>query len=264
MGRPARRRKGARGRLPVVSHSALVSVGTKPKGTVMADDLNSLLATQGPQPGRPLLGLTVLVVEDSRFACEALRLMCLRSGARIRRADCLRSARRHLQTYRPTAVIIDAGLPDGSGIGLIGELADSQPRVPALIGTSGDSAQRAAALAAGADGFLDKPVESLAAFQATILCALSPDHAPPVTLAEPIRPDRTALRDDLQHAAALLADVGDDQHLDYVARFLRGIALSAHDRPLADAALRLAADGRAGIDRISGLVRDRLAVPAGF
>ena len=36
---------------------------------------------------RPMIGLTILVVEDSRFACEALRIFCLRSGARIRRSD---------------------------------------------------------------------------------------------------------------------------------------------------------------------------------
>ena len=43
-----------------------------------------------PTANRPLLGLTVLVIEDSKFACEAMRLLCLRSGERIRRADSLR------------------------------------------------------------------------------------------------------------------------------------------------------------------------------
>ena len=86
-----------------------------------------------PTADRPLLGLTVLVIEDSRFACEAMRLLCLRSGARIRRADSLRAARRHLQVYRPSIVIADLGLPDGNGIDLIAELAQSQPRVDALL-----------------------------------------------------------------------------------------------------------------------------------
>ena len=79
------------------------------------DDLEDLEPTPAPAPSadRPLLGLTILVVEDSRFACEAMRLLCLRSGARIRRADCLRSARRHLRVYRPSVVVVDLGLPDG-------------------------------------------------------------------------------------------------------------------------------------------------------
>lgn len=231
----------------------------------MSDDLADFIAARGPQPGRPLLGLTVLVVEDSRFACEAIRLLCLRSGARIRRADCLRSARRHLQTYRPTIVIVDLGLPDGSGSELIGELARVIPRVPVLLGSSGDSGLERLALEAGADGFLAKPIESLARFQATILRALPP--GPPVQIAhgsDRVEPDRIALRDDLTHAAELLGAAPDDAGLAYVAQFLSGIAASAHDRPLEDAAHALARDHLLGLPKVSGMLRDRLASGAVF
>ena len=125
-----------------------------------------------PTATRPLLGLTILVVEDSRFASEAMRLLCLRSGARIRRADCLKSARRHLQVYRPSVVIIDLGLPDGSGVDLITELGEKSPRVSVILGTSGDDFGEESAIAAGADGFLSKPVTSLASFQQTLLALL--------------------------------------------------------------------------------------------
>ncbi len=102
----------------------------------MTDDLSQLLSNH-PSPDRPLAGRTVLLVEDSRFASEAIRLLCLRSGARIRRADCLTAARRHLAVYRPSVVIVDMGLPDGSGAELIEELARATPRVPVILGTSG-------------------------------------------------------------------------------------------------------------------------------
>ena len=115
-----------------------------------------------PTANRPLLGLTVLVIEDSKFACEAMRLLCLRSGARIRRADSLRSARRHLQVYRPSVAIIDLGLPDGSGEDLIKDLVEDTSRPLIVLGTSGDPHSRDTAMTAGADGFLAKPIRTRA------------------------------------------------------------------------------------------------------
>lgn len=93
----------------------------------MPEELGYLAMNVKATAVRPLLGLTVLVVEDSRFASEALRLLCIRSGARIRRADSLGAAHRHLKVYRPAVVIVDLGLPDGSGIELIEEFAQQDP-----------------------------------------------------------------------------------------------------------------------------------------
>lgn len=221
---------------------------------------------QAQLPGRPLSGLTVLVVEDSRFASEAMRLLCLRSGARIRRADCLRAAMRHLQTYRPNVVLVDMGLPDGNGADLIARISALRDQAPLVLGISGDPDMRETALKAGAAGFLAKPFESLALFQHTILSALPRGEAPggPRLLPDDmVTPDRAALREDLAQVADMLAGAGGNVSLDYIARFLAGIARSAHDAPLADAAAALARDcGRgavADLTGISGMVHARLA-----
>ncbi|MFV0360087.1 response regulator [Tropicimonas sp.] len=210
----------------------------------MADDLSRIMMTRRPTADRPLLGLTVLVVEDSRFACEALRLMCLRSGARIRRADCLASARRHLTLYMPTVVIVDFGLPDGTGTDLIGELALAEPRVPVLLGSSGDMAAEKPILTAGADGFLAKPVASVAAFQQAILAHLPAElrsFGPRPIPIDQVVPDRLALKDDLKHAARVLSGSKDNRTVKYVAQFLSSLATSSGDDGLARAATRFAA-----------------------
>lgn len=220
-----------------------------------------------PTANRPLLGLTVLVIEDSRFACEAMRLLCLRSGARIRRADSLRSARRHLQVYRPSVAIIDLGLPDGNGVDLIKDLVDNSPRPQVVLGTSGDPFSREAALEAGADGFLAKPVTSLATFQEVILANLPSErrpNGPRVITDETIRPDPIAYQDDMAHVADVLEASNDERTIDYVAQFLGGVARSAKDHGLLKATEDLVARRDAGEStssetaRIVGLIQQRL------
>ena len=231
------------------------------------NELEYISLTPTPTALRPLLGLTILVVEDSRYACDAMRLLCLRSGARIRRADCLRSARRHLQVYRPSAVIIDLGLPDGSGAELIHELANADQRIPAILGVSGDDMNEAVPLAAGADGFLSKPLAALAEFQTSILQAI-PEEMRPSGLRtitdEVVDPDPLAYRDDMAHASEMLSGFADLKTLQYVAQFLQGVAKSAKDEQLGRAAGKLVYAGAEGNTvhshhaRLAGLVRERM------
>ncbi len=233
----------------------------------MPETLEDFLMTRPPTAERPLLGQTLLVVEDSRFACEALRLICQRSGARIRRADSLKSASRHLCTYRPGIVLVDVGLPDGSGLDLIRTLAKSDPRIPLIMAMSGDDSIADKARQAGADAFLAKPITSISAFQSAILSNL-PAEARPTGLREvctdEVAPDRIALRDDLAFAADLLAPEPDQQTLEYLTNFLLGIAKSAEDRDLRDVVSDVAASCNGGppsaavVQRLRKLVSERL------
>ena len=232
------------------------------------DTTQSLFIQRPMTSQRPLLGVTTLVIEDSRFASEAIRLLCLRSGARIRRADSLAHAERHLQVYRPGVLIVDLGLPDGSGLDLIERLAKASPRVDVILGTSGDDGAEAAALAAGADGFMAKPVVSLAAFQDMILRHL-PRHTRPRGLRlvqdERVEPDIIAYHDDLTHVATVLDGDTAPETIDYVTQFLGGVARSAADRDMGLAVDRLAARRAAGgplggtLTSLTALVEQRLA-----
>ncbi len=213
----------------------------------------SAFLTRGPLP---LHGLTLLAVEDSRFASEALRLLCQRSGARLRRADSLRGADAHLRLYRPDVVLIDLGLPDGRGDVLIRDLAAQRPRAGIIIGTSGDPAGQNAAMAAGAHGYLEKPIASLAAFQSAILRHLPDRHMVAGDDDGSVAPDMMALCDDLKRAATLAAGDGDAATRRYLAGFVAGVAHSTQDAALAAAATAVG-DG-AEMASLSHLLRDRI------
>ena len=208
----------------------------------------------------PLRGLTLLAVEDSRFASDALRLICQRTGARLRRAETLAAARAHLRTYRPDVAIVDLGLPDGNGLGLIAELARSPHRPEAILATSGDVAGREAALDAGADGFMEKPIESVAGF-CRHLNAVMPVRGLALVPGreEALAPDPLALHDDLERAAELLARQVPPGR--YVAGFVRGLAGQMHDVTLAEAARAARIGLPDGISTLKGLIDDHLTAP---
>lgn len=238
------------------------------KGRITMETLDDLMFTRAPTARRPLLGLTVLMVEDSRFASEAVRLLCLRSGARIRRADSLENARRHLAIYQPTVLLVDVGLPDGSGLELMRTSAQATPRIDVILGVSGDEGAHDEVIAAGADGFIAKPVKNLFAFQSAILEHLPAERQPPsprLMSNETILPDPIAFRDDLSHVAQILKDKDEDGTLDYITQFLGGVARSAQDHDLDAAVSNLAqlrdagSNPDQGVAALSQIVESRIA-----
>lgn len=216
-----------------------------------------LLQGLAGQADLPLQGLTILAVEDSRYACEALRLMCLRAGARLRRAETLAAARDHLRLYQPDVVIIDLGLPDGRGETLIHDLRLSPRRPAVILGTSGNPDGRGLVLAAGADGFLDKPLESIASF-----CNALRDHLPGLQQGglddRTFAPDPLALQDDLTRAAAALADPANRR---YVTGFLLGVAHHAQDAALVRAASDASTNTSSDLANLRALLDSRLHNP---
>jgi CheY-like chemotaxis protein len=177
---------------------------------------------------------TLLLVEDSRLASDTVRLMFRGAGGRMRRTETIAGALRHLDLYTPDAALVDLGLPDGSGLDLIRIIAARRPRVPLIVATSGQTDLGPAALAAGADAFLPKPIESVTLFRKTLGCVF---HAlrHPIENSSPALPDSAALRDDMYLAHDLLCGARSDEQRGYALQFTDTLARMLGDQNLLDA-----------------------------
>lgn len=252
--------------MPPLATSDAAVEAKKPSNPGALPGLEGMLISRpGPR------GITVLMVEDSRFASDAMRLICGRLGMRMRRAETIEAARNHLRTYLPDIVLVDLGLPDGRGEQLIRQIILSPLRPALVLGTSGAEDGRHRCLAAGVDGFLAKPVESVASFGELIhkLCPdlgfrLSSRVGGATGREAEVTPDPLALRDDLSLAAALLSDQdGVSRYDSYIGPFLAGVAGYAHDEQLATA-VRNVAEAQRETQRgetfrsLEGLIRGRI------
>ena len=103
----------------------------------------------------------ILAVEDEPRNAALLEAILTRAGYRLHVAEELGEARTWLADGSPDLVLLDRHLPDGDGLDLIPEIKQS-PRlagVPILLVSASVLPQDVeAALAAGCDGFLPKPV----------------------------------------------------------------------------------------------------------
>ena len=100
---------------------------------------------------------TVLVVEDEapmrRFLCSALTS----HGFRVAEAGTLARAHELATETRPTAILLDLGLPDGDGLALLRSVREWSSAPVIVLSARDREDDKVIALDAGADDYLTKP-----------------------------------------------------------------------------------------------------------
>jgi two-component system response regulator PilR (NtrC family) len=101
----------------------------------------------------------VLVVDDEADLRELLSLTLLRLGLDVDTAESVSAARSLLACNRYSLCLTDMRLPDGTGLELVREVAQSSGTPIAVITAYGSAENAVAALKAGAFDYLTKPVD---------------------------------------------------------------------------------------------------------
>ncbi len=103
---------------------------------------------------------TVLVVEDDGDLLPVLQRMLSVEGYTVRTATSAEGALSTAMEWQPNLVILDVGLPDGSGFDVTRRLRERGFRSPMLMLTARTSvSDKVSGLDAGADDYLPKPFE---------------------------------------------------------------------------------------------------------
>jgi CheY-like chemotaxis protein len=107
----------------------------------------------------------ILIIDDEPDSLQIMRDVLEEYTCRVYTAKNCKEGIRLLNETRPDLVFLDLQLPDGRGETLLGEIKRSKPGQRVVIGTAyGDQKKKDELMAAGADGFFDKPI-NLVAFE---------------------------------------------------------------------------------------------------
>lgn len=100
----------------------------------------------------------VLVVEDDPVLRRSLRKGLLEQGYTVQQAESIEGARLSVAGRFPDLILLDLGLPDGSGFDFLREVRRRAATLPILILTARDAvASKVEGLDLGADDYLVKP-----------------------------------------------------------------------------------------------------------
>ena len=99
----------------------------------------------------------VLVVDDEPQILRALRINLSVRGYDVKTAASGAEALRMAAEFRPDVVVLDLGLPDMSGIDVLGGLRGWSTAPVLVLSARTDATDKVAALDAGADDYVTKP-----------------------------------------------------------------------------------------------------------
>jgi len=123
----------------------------------------------------------ILLVEDEAQVQSKNKKILERSGYTIRQAFTLAEARKNIKEKPPIAIILDIGLPDGSGLDLLYELRETS-EIPVLILTAmGSNDDIIKGFEIGSDDYLTKPYD-LTVFLARVEALLRRTRMVPETI----------------------------------------------------------------------------------
>ena len=113
---------------------------------------------EGAGAGLSANGTRVLVVDDEPQILRALRTSLRGAGYEVDTAETAETALAAAALRPPDAVILDLVLPDGTGIDVCRELRTWSQAPVILLSAVGEEREKVAALDAGADDYVTKPV----------------------------------------------------------------------------------------------------------
>jgi two-component system, OmpR family, KDP operon response regulator KdpE len=131
-------------------------------------------------------GARVLVVDDEPQILRALRTSLRGAGYEVDTAETAESALAAAALRPPEAVVLDLVLPDGTGTDVARELRSWSSAPIIVLSALGDEHEKVAALDAGADDYVTKPVgiDELLARLRAVLRRTNPNGDPVIELGE--------------------------------------------------------------------------------
>ena len=102
--------------------------------------------------------MKVLIIEDEKALADSMDEYLSREGYHCEKVAMFRKATEKINLYKYDCVIVDIGLPDGSGLDVIRELKRNKSEVGIIIVSARDNLNdRIDGLEIGADDYLTKP-----------------------------------------------------------------------------------------------------------